>query len=273
MPENRKEHEGRYLYCVTNSKKEINLGKIGLEENQVYTIASSSRNLCAVVHPCSPEPYESDDEEEVKRWVEAHQNVLDRVMEDQKFSGIIPAGFDTIIQARNGCTARENVKSWLKEESASLMKQLQKVKNKEEYGVQVTYDPDWLEDKLPKNREEINSLQEKIDSKPEGAAYLYREKLEKLLKEKREEKKDRFVSELIDTIETTVGKVKREDNRERPGERKTLLNLSCLVDEGEYEELGTVLEDIDDREGFSVRFTGPWAPFSFTELNNTENEN
>lgn len=270
MSEKNNGEEGRYLYCVTDSKEEVNLGEIGLEGNQVYTIPS--QNLCAVVHACSPEPYESDDKEEVNRWVESHQSVLDRVMEDPMFSGIIPAGFDTIIKDKNGVTARENVKRWLEKESNSLLKQLQKVKNKEEYGVQVTYDPDWLDGKVPKNSEEINSLREKIDSKPEGAAYLYREKLEKLLKEKREEKKNAFISELLNTIEPTVNEVKHEDTKERPGERKTLLNLSCLIEEGEYEELGNVLEDVDGREGLSVRFTGPWAPFSFTELNHGESE-
>ncbi|MBS3814189.1 GvpL/GvpF family gas vesicle protein [Candidatus Bipolaricaulota bacterium] len=270
MPEKRDEAEGRYLYCVAGSREELTLGEIGLGDAEVYTIPSG--DLCAVVHECSPEPYDSDDEEEVKRWVKSHQRVMDKVMEDPRFSGIVPAGFDTIVQAKEDRTARENVSLWLKKESNSLLKQLQEVKNREEYGVQIMYDPDWLEAKVSKKSEEFRSLREKIESKPEGAAYLYEEKLKKLLKEKRGRVKERLLSKFYEMITPTVSRVKQEDNKDRLEEKKMLLNLSCLVKRAEYEELGAALEDIEEREGVSVRFTGPWAPFSFTELKNAEGD-
>jgi hypothetical protein len=34
-------------------------------------------------------------------------------------------------------------------------------------------------------------------------------------------------------------------------------------------KLGEVLEEINCKEGFMVRFTGPWAPFSFVRLMET----
>lgn len=42
-----------------------------------------------------------------------------------------------------------------------------------------------------------------------------------------------------------------------------LLNLSCLVSKGKVDSLGEELEKINNMEGFSVRFTGPWSPYSF----------
>ena len=41
-----------------------------------------------------------------------------------------------------------------------------------------------------------------------------------------------------------------------------LLNLSCLMGKGNP-TLGNVLEEIQETEGISVRFTGPWPPYSF----------
>jgi hypothetical protein len=41
------------------------------------------------------------------------------------------------------------------------------------------------------------------------------------------------------------------------------MNLSCLVDGDKSKDLGEELEAIDKMEGFSVRFTGPWPPYSF----------
>jgi len=42
-----------------------------------------------------------------------------------------------------------------------------------------------------------------------------------------------------------------------------LLNLSCLLPRDQNEKLGEALEKIDGREGISVRYTGPWPPYSF----------
>jgi len=52
-----------------------------------------------------------------------------------------------------------------------------------------------------------------------------------------------------------------------------LLNLSCLVAKGKVDSLGEELEKIDNMEGFSVRFTGPWPPYSFVAKPSVANSN
>jgi len=42
-----------------------------------------------------------------------------------------------------------------------------------------------------------------------------------------------------------------------------LLNLSCLVAREKVDSLGTELEEINNMDGFSVHFSGPWPPYSF----------
>ena len=42
-----------------------------------------------------------------------------------------------------------------------------------------------------------------------------------------------------------------------------IMNLSCLVAREKYLELGEELGSINGMAGFSVRFTGPWPPYSF----------
>jgi len=62
-----------------------------------------------------------------------------------------------------------------------------------------------------------------------------------------------------------VSGVKVEKALAEPEEKQDeVLNLSCLADRGQAEELGEVLEEIDSMEGFTVRFSGPWPPFSFS---------
>ena len=80
---------GLYLYGIVDGDHEITLGNIGLEANKVYAIPFG--NLSAIVHNCTAEPYQSDDQDIVKAWVLTHQKVVDAAGE--KFGTIIPMGF------------------------------------------------------------------------------------------------------------------------------------------------------------------------------------
>ena len=45
-----------------------------------------------------------------------------------------------------------------------------------------------------------------------------------------------------------------------------LASYSCLVRKENVDRLGEILDAINSLHGFRVRFTGPWAPFSFVDL-------
>ena len=46
-------------------------------------------------------------------------------------------------------------------------------------------------------------------------------------------------------------------------DRVMLLNFSCLVVSEKVDSLGKELEKINNMDGFSVHFSGPWPPYSF----------
>ena len=64
-------------------------------------------------------------------------------------------------------------------------------------------------------------------------------------------------------IKKCVDEIKVEKAKKTDEERQMLMNLSCLVHKKKSKELGEELERINEQEGFSVRFTGPWPPYSF----------
>jgi len=130
--------EGRYVYGIAASKEAVRLGEIGIEDNEVYTIPY--QDLCAIVHNCPSEPYQSNDDEIVKSWVKTHQSVLDEAKE--RFGTIIPLGFDTILQPKDDVTSADQVvRDWLKEDYARLCTVMEKIKGRDEYGVQLFYEP------------------------------------------------------------------------------------------------------------------------------------
>lgn len=251
--------EGRYVYCVAEGSQIVHLGKIGIEENEVYTVPY--QDISAVVHDCHPTPYESEDKELVKKWVITHEEVIETAQ--GKLGTALPLGFDTIIKVDDEKNAEEKVKDWLKEDYQRLKEKLNKVKGKAEYAVQVSWDAKIIAKELIEKDEELKKLDREIKTKPKGAAYMYKQKLEKLLREKLEKEADRCFKDFYERIKCCVDEIKVEKLKKEEEPRQMLMNLSCLGDKEDTKALGDKLEEIKNKNGFFVRFTGPWPPYSF----------
>lgn len=260
---------GRYLYCIASGNQSINFGRIGIEGNEVYTIPY--RDLCTVVHNCSTDPYQSEDNEVVKEWIRTHQSVVDAAWE--RFGTILPSGFDTIIKpGEDGSGLEKALQEWLKKDYENLKEKLKKFTGKAEYGVQISWDPKIIGHKIARSNKEIEELDKEIKSKPKGMAYMYKQKLEDALKKEMEKEADRCFKELFERVRRCVDDIRVEKTKKaeegKPRFRaergkQMLMNLSCLADKDEPKKLGEELEKIDQMEGLSVRFTGPWPPYSF----------
>ena len=251
--------EARYLYCIVEGSEEITLGNIGIEGSSVYTIPY--QDLSAVVHNCLPEPYKSEDQEKMKSWATAHEKVVEVAWE--RFGTVLPLGFDTIVKCEEGIAPDENMKKWLKDDYENLRQKLGKLKDGAEFGVQVFWDPKIISEGLIETTPEIKKLSEEIKSKSKGLAYMYKQKLENLLKKEMEKEADRYFKDFYEQIKRCVDQIKVEKTKKLEEDKQMLLNLSCLIFKGKSKTLGEELEKINHIKGFFVRFTGPWPPYSF----------
>lgn len=250
--------DGRYLYCIAEGNKAISLGNIGIGDNEVYTIPY--KDLCVVVHNCPSEPYKSENEEIVKKWVIAHQNVVDKAWEE--FGSVLPMGFDTIVKSGDNISADDNLKKWLEDDYNSLKQKIDKVRGKAEFGVQICWDPKLISQKIVGENQEIKKLKEEIEAKPRGIAYMYKQKLENAIKKEMEKKADYYFKDFYSRIKKYVDDTRVEKTK-KVEEGQMLMNLSCLVYRDKTSELGKEIGKINKMDGFSVRFTGPWPPYSF----------
>ncbi len=250
--------DGRYIYCVAEGNKAVSLGNIGIEDSEVYTIPY--KDLCVVVHNCPSEPYKSENEEIVKKWVIAHQNVIEKVWEE--FGTVLPFGFDTIVNGNESISADKNLMKWLEDDYENLKQKIDKVRGKAEYGVQICWDPKLISQKIVEENQEIKKLKEEIELKPKGIAYMYKQKLEGVVKKGMEKKADECFKDFYSRIKKHVDDIKVEKTK-KVENGQMLMNLSCLVYKDKTQELGKELGEINKMDGFSVRFTGPWPPYSF----------
>ena len=251
----------RYLYAIAGSEKIIHLGPVGIEDAPVYTITSNG--LSAVVHACSSQPYQSNDPEIARGWLLTHHRVVEAIFE--QLGDVIPAGFDTIINGEGVLNPDETVQAWLNTEHDALISKLDRISGKQEYGVQIFWDPQRIAARIMIENEAIRCLNEEIRSKPEGAAYMYRQKLADMLKNEIEQEADRHFQSFYHLIQPVVDALQIEKIRKISEEEphQMIMNLSCLLSPENKDRLGQELENIDGMDGFSVKFTGPWPPYSF----------
>jgi hypothetical protein len=254
------EKMGRYVYGITEHNECIDLGEIGINGARVYTI--SYTDFCAIVHDCPEEPYQSEDQEVVKRWIMEHQRVLDLAQE--RFTTVIPLGFDNIVKCKNETESPEMaVQNWLKEDLPRIGEIIEKIRGKDEYVIQIYCDYSNIIEAVLQKSENIKKMQEKINSEPSGLAYIHKKRLEKLMKTESEILANNWFQDLYGQIESYAEEIIIDKNKKTSKEKIMIISLSCLVERHKLEGLGEVLEEINNREGFSIHFSGPWPPYSF----------
>jgi len=250
--------EGRYLYCVVEIDRKKTFKKFGVDEKDVYTIPY--QGISAVVHPCPPRPYQSDDRELVKKWLLQHQEVVNFFFE--RYDAVLPLAFDTIIKASD-IDPDEKVRNWLKEEYSNLRRKMEKIKGKQEFGVQILWDSKSIADELRNESIEIRKMLNEIASKPRGLAYIHEQKLKNVLKKELEDKAEKYSQEFYCIIRSDVDDVRIEKISNVDGDRQMIMNLSCLIRRSRVQELGRELDRINSIPHISVKFTGPWPAYSF----------
>jgi hypothetical protein len=256
----------RYLYAGVGGHRQDALGPIGLDGAQVYLVAH--RDISVAVHDCPARPYTSGDTEAVKAWVLVHQGVIDQMM--ARYGTVLPMGFNTIVQGDEDLTDGEarsatvRIAGWLEENRDAFVSRLQALEGRREYGVQVFHDYRAMLDHAAQT-EDLRRLADGVAARGKGTAYLLQSGLDRKIREEAERRADALVCEIIGLLrqvcaDLVVDKVHRAD-----GEERMLINLSVLLQSDRETELGEVLENLSKRPGLRVRFTGPWAPFSFVE--------
>lgn len=246
--------EGCYIYCVTEiARKEI-LNKFGVDGEDVYTLPY--RGISAIVSRCLSQPYQSNDSELANKWLLQHEQVVDYFFE--RYDAVLPLAFDTIIKGSD-----RKVKLWLKNEYSILKRKMEKVRGKQEFGVQIFCDSKTLFDEIRTESVEAQKMINEIASKPRGLAYMYTQKLQDVMKKELENKVATYSRDFYEAIRSHMDDVKVDKLKKDDGGRQMFLNLSCLILKTRVSRLARELDIINSTQNFSVKFTGPWPAYSF----------
>ena len=255
----------------------------GIDGESPYLVRAGG--VAAVVQPCDG-PYESERFDQLRRWLLGHQRVVDAA--GRAYGTPLPFRFDTVVRGDD-----DAVREWLEEASDRFAPALSALDGRWEYRVEVGFDLADLAAAV-EDDEQLRELAEKRDDAGEGRAYLLEKKYDQRkkalvadrLRRHRERLTDRLaelavavqqveqnasVQQLAD--DETGGTDEADEPRggngdaDAEGESSTAdtesVSLSVLADESAESAIGELLENVADETGASVRFTGPWPPYTY----------
>lgn len=251
--------EARYIYSIARTAEKENLGDIGIEKNPVFTVPY--KDIAAVVHCCPPQAYETKDQKVAEEWIIEHSYVIDHSM--KRFGSVLPFSFDVILKGDDLA-----IQQWLEKNYSVFHRNLEKISEKAEYGVQIYYNYDDLARKIKDDDFELKQMASRIEVESKGKAYLLQKKMNQRLKSLVVQKSASIAEKSLEKIRFLVEEMKIDEKKRIPDEYRDLSLLSsyaCLVRNDKVKTLGEVLDEINHLEGFRVRFTGPWAAFSFVD--------
>ena len=261
VPGGHENGEGRYCYSIVMRGASVELGDTGIDDSKVYTIPYGE--IAAVVHSCHAQPYVTEDDDTAKEWILTHNYIIDQAT--KQFGTVLPFSFNCIVRGNE-----DAVTEWLSAEYESLRGELERVKDKAEYAVQIFSDQDALVETIVESDEELKRMQQNVQTVSKGAAYLLQKRFELKVKDTVSAAvihlAEEFGSKIRPHVDEMMVEQKPSQVPEKYKDMKLIVTLSCLVRKERVDDLGEVLGEINNHKGFAVRFTGPWAPFSFVQL-------
>lgn len=219
--------KGHYLYCVIESKRYCNFGRIGINGNDVYTV--NYKDLGGVIS----NSIESKPVEVLKEGI-THQKVVEEVM--KKFP-VIPMRFGQVPKNE------DDVKGFLLEHYDKLKKLFRKIESKVELGVKATWKMDRIMKEIVNSNDRIRILQKQISSLPEEKGYMLKIELGRLVADELQTHGKRLGEKIFDSL-----RVLSMDSRMNDliGDRM-ILNAAFLVPTGREEEFDRLVNKTEER--------------------------
>lgn len=253
---------GRYVYCAAETRgSEMLEGVTGIEDGRVRLVEHDE--VGAVVQPVD-RVFDATDVATVRQWLLGHQHVVETAKE--RYGTVLPFRFDTILEGDDAVVER-----WLAEHQESLRSTLRSLSGLNEYRIQLSWDEQHARERVSETEDALDALEERIASASEGTQFLVEQQYERTLDGLVRDRKSDLSQELYDALAPVVDEIAAGEasatgplaSLSEGTETDVLTTASVLAAETEASTIGNRLERFEQRPGISMRFTGPWPPYTF----------
>jgi Mg2+ and Co2+ transporter CorA len=242
--------EGKYVYCIIKSNRELEFGQIGIGEGNrpVYTVHFG--DLAAVVSDTPIRLYDPTREN-----VLAHEFVNETVMREYT---VIPMSFGTLFRTE------DDIVELLKSTYQAFDDVLEKMKDKIEFGLKVLWDREKVVATVEERNEELRRLRDEINRNAQSSTYFARMQLGRLVESALEDAGNEYVRDIHDTLKPAA--VASRSNK--PIGDRMILNAAFLVDRDRERLFDEAVRAVSQRYEslLTFKYTGPWPPYNFVNI-------
>lgn len=244
--------EGKYIYCIIDTKEQRNFGPIGVGESgaEVLTIGYDDLSMVVSNHPLNKITVSREN-------MLAHERVVEKVMEE--FEAVLPVRFGTI------AASAEEIRNLLDRRCREFKDALRAMDHKVELGVKGLWkDLNAIFQEIVKENKNIEKLKTKLQAHKEQKNIQVKMDVGKMVAGKLEEKKANEAQAIVKELKGAA--IDYKLNKTIGDEM--FMNAAFLVDKGREKEFDNIMEELGSKHKNRVRFmyAGPLPPYNFVNL-------
>jgi len=246
------EKEGKYIYCIIDTKQERNFGPIGIggRGDEVLTIGYDDLSMVVSSYPMTKFIVSREN-------MLAHMRVIEKVMNE--FDSVLPVRFGTV--AFNA----DEIRNLLDRRLREFRSLLRNMDHKVELGVKGSWkNMKVIFKEIVEENREIKKVKEKIQNEVGKKNIQSKTEVGKMVEEALKKKKEREAEKIVDALRRTAFEYKL--NKIIGDEM--FMNAAFLVDKGWEKEFDNIIEDLSERYRDRVKFVyvGPVPVYSFVNI-------
>ena len=246
------ETEGKYIYCIVETKQERNFGPIGIggRGDEVLTVGYNDLSMVVSNHPMTKFVVDREN-------LLVHEKVIEEVMKE--FDSVLPVRFGTI------AASADEIRNLLDRRYREFNNALRDMDHKVELGVKgIWKDMDIIFKEIVDQEKGIKMAKEGIQNDRGKKNTSARIEVGSMVERALVKKKDKEAERIIDVLRSTAFDYKLNKT---VGE-KMFINAAFLVDKGREKEFDNIIDDLNDeyKERIKFLYAGPLPLFNFVNI-------
>ncbi|PIQ44880.1 MAG: hypothetical protein COW04_10625, partial [Deltaproteobacteria bacterium CG12_big_fil_rev_8_21_14_0_65_43_10] len=242
--------DGRFIYGFVSTNEPKNLGSIGIDQGEVYTLPY--QDIAAIVSHLPYTQFDSLPRETLLRNLTIYQSVLEEVI---KYQNIIPIKFGTVVEGD------EVIQRVLEKGYDQIHAGLRDTENKIELDVVALWADLEAVLKETGEEEEIKELKERAASEPGDKVFEIKIKVGKRVKELLDNKRETYRAEILEGLLKTAEEHRFHDLMDD----SIIMNVAFLIQKDREDTLEGQIAQLDRayENRVNFRIIGPLPPYSF----------
>jgi len=246
------EKEGKYIYCITETKQERNFGPIGIgrKADEVLTIGYDDLSMVVSNYPITKITANREN-------MLVHQKVIEEVMKE--FDSVLPVRFGTI------ASSADEIRNLLDRRYREFKSALTDMDHKVELGVKgIWKNMDVIFYEIVEDNREIKSLKEKITSDTNGNNNQVKIEAGKMVEQALQKKKEQEAERIVDALRRTAF----EHKLNKTIGDEMFINAAFLASKGREKEFDNIMDDLSDeyQDRMKFMYAGPLPVFNFVNI-------